>query len=61
MADVFSRLKEREQARLAALEKQKLEKEGERRVEETSEHFLREFEQKRLGNHDTLPAAAVVS
>lgn len=47
--DVFTRLKERREARLVALEQRKKEEQEEKRVEETSEYFSRQFEQNKRG------------
>ena len=49
MSDVFSRLEERQQARLAALEQRKKEEQEGKRVEETSEYFKQQFDQNKTG------------
>ena len=50
MADVFSRLKERQEARVSALEQKKVEREETRRVEETADYFSQQVQSKKTGN-----------
>jgi type IV secretory pathway VirB6-like protein len=49
MADVFTRMQERQQARLSALEERKTQKQGGKRVEETPEYFAQQLEGKKEG------------
>ena len=47
--DVFTRLREREQARLSVLEQRKAEQQSTKRVEETSKYFIEQLEVKSNG------------
>lgn len=49
MSDVFSRLQERQQARLSALKEKKAQQQGERREEETPEYFTKQLEASKNG------------
>ena len=49
-------LKERDEARRFALEQQKAKRQEEKKVEETSEHFNREFESKKNGKSRLSPS-----
>ncbi len=51
MSDVFSRLKERQQARLTAIEQRKQEGQEDKRVEETSHYFTQQFDQRKSGKY----------
>lgn len=49
MSDVFIRLKEREEARVSALEHRRAEKQEGKRVEETVEYFTQQLQSKKSG------------
>jgi hypothetical protein len=49
MADVFTRMQERQQARLSALEERKTQKQGGKRMEETPEYFAQQLEERKEG------------
>ena len=50
MSKIESRLREREEARKAAVAARRLEKEKESRTEETSQYFTEQFTSKKKGN-----------